>query len=117
MVRAHSAVKADDLDVKFIEPAGKILWRRTKDGLAVHLDRHLGDDRQARYFAYGTHRLLDGLNLGKCFKHEKVDSALKKALDLLNRSEGDALMELRRCFRWKQGRARVKVTPTAHIEP
>jgi len=45
----------------------------------------------------------------------KVDG--KKALDLLNRSEGDALMELRRCFRWKQGRARVKVTPTAHIEP
>jgi len=41
----------------------------------------------------------------------------KKALDLLNRSEGDALMELRRCFRWKQGRPRVKVTPTAHIEP
>jgi len=45
----------------------------------------------------------------------KVDG--KKAVDLLNRSEGDALMELRRCFRWKQGRARVKVTPTAHIEP
>jgi len=45
----------------------------------------------------------------------KVDG--KKALDLLNRSEGDALMELRRCFKWKQGRARVKVTPTAHIEP
>jgi len=41
----------------------------------------------------------------------------KKAEDLLNRSEGDALMELRRCFTWKQGRARVKVTPTAHIEP
>jgi len=45
----------------------------------------------------------------------KVDG--KKAVDLLNRSEGDALMELRRCFKWKQGRARVKVTPTAHIEP
>jgi len=45
----------------------------------------------------------------------KVDG--KKAVDLLNRSEGDALMELRRCFTWKQGRARVKVTPTAHIEP
>lgn len=45
----------------------------------------------------------------------KVDG--KKALDLLNRSEGDALMELRRCFSWKQGRPRVKVTPTAHIEP
>ena len=45
----------------------------------------------------------------------KVDG--KKALDLLNRSEGDALMELRRCFTWKSGRARVKVTPTAHIEP
>ena len=44
----------------------------------------------------------------------KVDG--KKAVDLLNRSEGDALMELRRCFTWKQGRARVKVTPTAHIE-
>ena len=45
----------------------------------------------------------------------KVDG--KKALDLLNRSEGDALMELRRCFSWKQGRPRVKVTPTARIEP
>jgi hypothetical protein len=45
----------------------------------------------------------------------KVDG--KKAVDLLNRSEGDALMELRRCFSWKQGRPRVKVTPTAHIEP
>ena len=45
----------------------------------------------------------------------KVDG--KKALDLLNRSEGDALMELRRCFSWKQGRPRVRVTPTAQIEP
>jgi len=44
----------------------------------------------------------------------KVDG--KKAVDLLNRSEGDALMELRRCFTWKQGRARVKVTPTTEIE-
>ena len=44
----------------------------------------------------------------------KVDG--KKAVDLLNRSEGDALMELRRCFTWKQGRARVKVTSTARIE-
>jgi len=25
-------------------------------------------------------------------------------------------MELRRCFTWKQGRARVKVTPTTEIE-
>jgi len=45
----------------------------------------------------------------------KVDG--KKAADLLNRSQGDALMELRRCFSWKQGRPRVRVTPTARIEP
>lgn len=45
----------------------------------------------------------------------KVDG--RKALDLLNCSEGDALMELRRCFTWKKGRARIKVTPAARIEP
>jgi len=44
----------------------------------------------------------------------KVDG--KKAVDLLNRTEGDALMELRRCFSWKQGRARVRVSSTAQLE-
>jgi hypothetical protein len=33
------------------------------------------------------------------------------AAALLNRLDGDALVELRRCFSWEQkGRARVKVT-------
>jgi hypothetical protein len=45
----------------------------------------------------------------------KVDG--KRAVDLLNRTEGDGLMELRRCFTWKQGRPRVRVTPAARIEP
>ena len=44
----------------------------------------------------------------------KVDGA--KAADLLKRVEGEALVELRKCFTWQKGRARVKVTPVAQIE-
>jgi len=54
---------------------------------------------------------VDGLVLEQ---EPKVDG--KKALDLLNRSQGDALMEISRCFHWKRGRARVRVTPTAQLE-
>jgi hypothetical protein len=44
----------------------------------------------------------------------KVDG--RKALDLLNRGDEETGIELRRCFQWKRGRARVKVTPIAEIE-
>jgi hypothetical protein len=49
-------------------------------------------------------------------KVPKVDG--RKAQALLSRLDGDALVELRRCFRWEQrGRAKVKVTPVASLEP
>lgn len=39
----------------------------------------------------------------------KVDG--KEAVKLLGRLEGEALVELRRCFRWEQkGRAKVRIT-------
>ena len=44
----------------------------------------------------------------------KVDG--RKAADLLKRVEGEALVELRKCFTWQKGRARVKVTPVPQIE-
>jgi hypothetical protein len=44
-------------------------------------------------------------------------SRLEKNADQLNRDGDMALTELRRCFTWKQGRARVRVTPVAEIEP
>lgn len=44
----------------------------------------------------------------------KVDG--RKAQSLLNRVDGDALAEIRRCFRWEQrGRAKVKVTPVVEL--
>jgi predicted HTH domain antitoxin len=46
----------------------------------------------------------------------KVDG--RKAMALLNRVDGDALVELRRCFEWEtKGRPKVKVTPVASLEP
>jgi hypothetical protein len=45
----------------------------------------------------------------------KVDGV--KAADLLKRVDGEALLELRKCFTWEtKGRARVKVTPVAQLE-
>ena len=44
----------------------------------------------------------------------KVDG--RKAADLLKRVDGEALVELRKCFTWQKGRARVKVTPVPQIE-
>lgn len=44
----------------------------------------------------------------------KVDG--RKAQSLLNRVDGDALAEIRRCFTWAQkGRAKVKVTPVVEL--
>ena len=44
----------------------------------------------------------------------KVDG--RRAAELLDRGREDIAVELRRCFSWKKGRARVKVTPTAQLE-
>ena len=46
----------------------------------------------------------------------KVDG--RRAQRLLERVEGDALVELRSCFAWEQkGRPKVKLTPVASLEP
>lgn len=48
-------------------------------------------------------------------RETKVDG--RKAQALLNRVDGDTLVELRRCFKWEQrGRAKVRVTPVAELE-
>ena len=45
----------------------------------------------------------------------KVDG--RKAADLLKRVDGEALVELRKCFIWEsRGRARVKITPAGSTE-
>lgn len=41
-----------------------------------------------------------------------------RAQELLSRLQGEALMELSRCFEWRQrGRAKVKITPVVELEP
>lgn len=48
-------------------------------------------------------------------KTEQVANGRELA-SLLNRLDGDALAELRRCFRWEQrGRAKVRVTPVVEL--
>jgi hypothetical protein len=55
----------------------------------------------------GLHAVSDFIGLIKT--ERKVNGAA--AALLLNRLDGEALVELRRCFKWEQkGRARVKVT-------
>ena len=44
----------------------------------------------------------------------KVDG--RKAAALLAQVDGEALVELRKCFTWQKGRARVKVTPITELE-
>jgi hypothetical protein len=55
---------------------------------------------------------LDDVN-GLITQQPKVDGKL--AQKLLNRLEGQALMDLRGCFKWKQGRARAKVTKVVQL--
>jgi hypothetical protein len=61
--------------------------------------------------------LIDKADAGVVsWANPKVDG--RKVAQLLNRVDGDALVELRRCFEWVQkGRAKVKVTPVAKLEP
>lgn len=52
---------------------------------------------------------------GVITREPKTDG--RKMQTLLNRVDGDALVELRRCFKWEQrGRAKVRVTLVAELE-
>ena len=97
----------------------KKLWRVGSHNIEVdHGTRRVWDPTELEMVVedlVGRGLLRAGDTAGLLTDQEpKVDGRV--ALDLLNRSEGDALMELRRCFSLKQGRARVKVVPTAQIE-
>jgi hypothetical protein len=77
-------------------------WSRIWDGeeLAGALQCLEGESLLKQAECAGLIRRVDEL---------KVDG--KKAAALLNQLDGEALVELRRCFKWEQkGRARVKVT-------
>ncbi len=82
VIRAHAAVQADHVDIELVEPRGKALRRSAKRGLAVHLDRHLRDDRQIGQLANSADRLFNDGKLGKGFEHEKIDAAFEQCLGL-----------------------------------
>ena len=81
MSRTHSAVKADNVHSKFGELLRKELGRSSKARIAIHLDRHLSDDRQVTEFADGLDRLFDDRKLRESFENEQIDTAVEQSLD------------------------------------
>jgi hypothetical protein len=84
------------------------------------------DDLSATIGDLMARGLLDPRDASGLIKNElKVDgkkaaallSRLEKDADVVPHDQNEALVELRRCFTWKKGRAKVKVTPVATLEP
>lgn len=97
--RAAQPVGAFEIDVD--RGYGRV-WDADDLVLAVH-----------DLIAAGLLRQEDSRGLTKT--EVKVDG--RKAAQLLNRLDGEALVELRRCFKWEQrGRAKVRVTPVVELE-
>ena len=82
MIRAHSAIEADHVGTEFVQSCRKCFGRRSEICLAVHLNGHLGDDRQIANFLYRPHGLFDDGKLRKCFENEKVNAAFKQCFGL-----------------------------------
>jgi hypothetical protein len=83
VVRAHSAIQADNVDPELIEGGRERFRRSTERRFAIHLNGHLGDDRQVRNFAHCADRLLDNREFRKRFENEKIYAAFGKRLGLL----------------------------------
>src|SRR5687767_5847771 len=82
MIGAHPAIESDDVDIHLVERGSENFRRCTKGGLAVHLDRHLGEDRKIGEFPDGKDRLFDDRQLGEGLENKEVDAALEQGLDL-----------------------------------
>ena len=83
VIRAHAAVEADDIDAETVQFFRKCLRRVAVDRFAVHLDRHLGDDRQIGQLFDSEDCLFDEGQFRKCFEDKEIDDAFEQARDLL----------------------------------
>ena len=83
VVRAHAAVQADDVRTEFVERRGECFGCGSERRFAVHLDGHLGDDRQVRHLADRADRLFDDGQFRERLEYEQIDPALGESFGLL----------------------------------